>query len=1323
MDENQGKRYSYKPLTQESSRRRLDSDPSDKTVGSPPEFDESEVVVDDQDVISEKSSRIENTFDQNEPWDNYLRNDVSIEVSINSIDDPEKQRVDACTFSPNGKHLAAYFSEQGKILIWKVDKLMEGENVTTFWHSKTATTDLMKRPYWQKRKSFAPAFLLERNMTDVDFALSNDAKFVALSAIKLPQDEHDPEPFELFIPPLGVKDKIFTFVVNTLEEKPVLQNDLIKSKGSIRFTQDDESFVVCNVEYDYLNVSEYKGNFIYIFSTRSWKVKHKLIIDTFSASLRVIPHPWIQTKIVRNSFLQDYFVCVEQWDVASLWSLSTGQLVIRFKCAQKDSFLDADASPTLFSLSHNKKMLATWTSKGILSIFLCEGGLVFSSSVNNATIYDAGSIKESLLWLEGDEHVMTINAKNADNHHLLQIWDIYTCQPISRNDNLKSSFVFEPNGLDFYASYANPVPRIHKITTPLSQKKLLTQGLQIQNIGKHYYAERGFTRIYSYNKKTLYRAEPGAEYEAVLRNDHPIVDIHIEPWLNFTPIKSGFCLDKKKERVVYIGHYTVQIWIFKPGVEPELQYIWCRPVKDKGLKGLKSRIVYATIQLANLGRTQEGRYVLHVQCDVEENDKRSFSRFSIQNTTNYPLFDRIQEQRDRPRGLTAVDKDSEFQIDLILPDENERATFETIAFASEALGYLSFVERKYWIQISSGKIHDHFERLLEKCRSIITHAIYNDSHVFNQIVNFQSPLDILIKADCQYADMVIKEFLGTNKHIPQFYDPGKTKSALSRAIRLGKTDVVHSLLKYYCRRAEENPISWTLTIVPAFSALREIYPDFALGFVKSISYIPSKDEVIRSDRSELYAFSKVEELSREVVETPWQKFKTWWTKSERRIDRKIEGAAELVRAPRKTRPARECVVPLPDFATYRNIPKDIGKSVEKRRFPFFWKIVNYLSYRKRQSPFVINPSELLRSLFVVEVLSSRYELFGEPAMEAVINFKWRKFARTRVFIMLSLHLIYALAFMLGISTDNTIVKKSTMVIVLVGGTLFLLIEIRQMLGQFSEYWLSVYNWLDLAKSIVPMVVAAQFLSDEQPSEKIRGASMLFVYVDLLLHLRVFQVIGIPIFMILAIVRKVGWIIIIMGGMVVSFAHIFFILLDHDKNKNFQDFGSSLVSFYFILIGQYDSVSDERDNNRTITILLMLFSFFTAILLLNVLIAIMADVVKETETSGIRAWLKQKAEVIAEIEMYMMTSAQRRRKDYFPSLIYYYANPDNIKAYKKKLVNDDSEWENTKNDEGDVKESDIPWAKHNLDSSSSSSTRFLPSRIEAKFTEESSDNGT
>ena len=51
-------------------------------------------------------------------------------------------------------------------------------------------------------------------------------------------------------------------------------------------------------------------------------------------------------------------------------------------------------------------------------------------------------------------------------------------------------------------------------------------------------------------------------------------------------------------------------------------------------------------------------------------------------------------------------------------------------------------------------------------------------------------------------------------------------------------------------------------------------------------------------------------------------------------------------------------------------------------------------------------------------------------------------------------------------------------------------------------------------------------------------------------------------------------------------------------------------------------------------------------------------------------------------MYFFVPGQRRRKDYFPSLIYYFANPDSIKAYKKKDKAEEDFWRSEEEEKDD-----------------------------------------
>ncbi|KAF9950193.1 hypothetical protein BGZ65_006777 [Modicella reniformis] len=73
--------------------------------------------------------------------------------------------------------------------------------------------------------------------------------------------------------------------------------------------------------------------------------------------------------------------------------------------------------------------------------------------------------------------------------------------------------------------------------------------------------------------------------------------------------------------------------------------------------------------------------------------------------------------------------------------------------------------------------------------------------------------------------------------------------------------------------------------------------------------------------------------------------------------------------------------------------------------------------------------------------------------------------------------------------------------------------------------------------------------------------------------------------------------------------------------------------------------------------MVIFYFFTAILLLNVLIAIMNDAYTESATEGEISHWKLLSGVIAEVETYAMSEKARERGDYYPKHIYYCASEE------------------------------------------------------------------
>ncbi|CAB4404472.1 unnamed protein product [Rhizophagus irregularis] len=56
-----------------------------------------------------------------------------------------------------------------------------------------------------------------------------------------------------------------------------------------------------------------------------------------------------------------------------------------------------------------------------------------------------------------------------------------------------------------------------------------------------------------------------------------------------------------------------------------------------------------------------------------------------------------------------------------------------------------------------------------------------------------------------------------------------------------------------------------------------------------------------------------------------------------------------------------------------------------------------------------------------------------------------------------------------------------------------------------------------------------------------------------------------------------------------------------------------------------------------------------------------------------SYLKQKAEILAEIELFYLLPHQRRWGKWFPEIIYYYANVDKTREKVKEMM-DNGEWD-------------------------------------------------
>ncbi|RIB02326.1 hypothetical protein C2G38_2050152 [Gigaspora rosea] len=119
----------------------------------------------------------------------------------------------------------------------------------------------------------------------------------------------------------------------------------------------------------------------------------------------------------------------------------------------------------------------------------------------------------------------------------------------------------------------------------------------------------------------------------------------------------------------------------------------------------------------------------------------------------------------------------------------------------------------------------------------------------------------------------------------------------------------------------------------------------------------------------------------------------------------------------------------------------------------------------------------------------------------------------------------------------------------------------------------------------------------------------------------------------------------------------------DDNTNwFTMLSTSILAVYFILAGDSSSVSSwALKNNWTLAFLLVIFSFFTTIYLLNLFISLLGNAIDERNNE--ESFLLLRGEILSEIELFWMLPHQRRKSNWFPEILYY---KDSVKELKKYI---------------------------------------------------------
>ncbi|RIB14130.1 hypothetical protein C2G38_2248442 [Gigaspora rosea] len=310
---------------------------------------------------------------------------------------------------------------------------------------------------------------------------------------------------------------------------------------------------------------------------------------------------------------------------------------------------------------------------------------------------------------------------------------------------------------------------------------------------------------------------------------------------------------------------------------------------------------------------------------------------------------------------------------------------------------------------------------------------------------------------------------------------------------------------------------------------------------------------------------------------------------------------------------------------------------------------------------------------------------------AIIDFKWRTFGRIYYYSIWFLYTVfcicYALASILEPNSITNIQRNSLFIITIIFGSKFLIFEILQCFWKPKYYFNDPWNYFDISAYSLPIATSICWLINKSLPPWLVALSIILLSFKFLLFFRIFKSYGIYFAIILGVAKTVSPFLVILLFIIIGYAQAFHFILRSTNNNDannpwnlasryyfassnkiinntttlvqpptpntnlFDWFPTSLFAVYNMITGDSGSLSSwTYQENPLMTLLLVTFTFFTVIYLLNLFIGLLniaiSDYNKEEE------YLLQKARIIIEIELLYMFPYLKHKKEWFPDWIYY-----------------------------------------------------------------------
>ncbi|GBC32108.2 hypothetical protein GLOIN_2v1882411 [Rhizophagus irregularis DAOM 181602=DAOM 197198] len=442
---------------------------------------------------------------------------------------------------------------------------------------------------------------------------------------------------------------------------------------------------------------------------------------------------------------------------------------------------------------------------------------------------------------------------------------------------------------------------------------------------------------------------------------------------------------------------------------------------------------------------------------------------------------------------------------------------------------------------------------------------------------------------------VVKDVISDNLASPKF-----GIEMLKIAIKKKHQDTIQQIINS-TQNYSENYMS---IISLNLAELCDYYPDFIIKYISSTSIMlsPYCIGIEDSKNTSLYSYANIIYIKKSNIEKP--------------ISAKYEKVS--------------FIVPFPQICIYQVDSKnnDYENNEDKKNHDIKLKIITILKKMiiGLKIIMMIPKSNSVWNEFLYKSKSILFcnidsnHFYNWWNFAAIIDFKWKTFGRVYYSLIWLFYIIFYICYSLASTLEQKSISdfyfKLLFIISVIFGSIFLIFEIRQCLWNYKHYFKDIWNLfvLGYAQAFFIVLRSNNINDDNDP----QNLATKYNFIN-------------P------------------NG---TISNTTAIIQDPDSNTNlFNWFPTSLLAVYNLLTGDSGSLSSfTYRENPIMTILLVTFTFFTVIYLMNLFIGLLNiaidDYNKEEE------YLLQKAQIIMEIELFYMLPWQRNKKEWFPDWIYY-----------------------------------------------------------------------